>query len=127
MSTLLQVKDLQVHFKTIAGTVHAVNGITFDLEKGQTLGIVGESGCGKSVSVLSIMGLIPEPPGKIANGEVIFREKNLLEMDKSEIRKIRGKEIAMVFQDPMTSMNPVLTIGRQMTEAQILHLGFSKE
>ncbi len=127
MSTLLQVKDLQVHFQTIEGTVHAVNGISFDLDTGQTLGIVGESGCGKSVSVLSIMGLIPEPPGKIANGEVIYREEDLLKMEKSEIREIRGKEIAMVFQDPMTSMNPVLTIGRQLTEAQILHLGFSKE
>jgi len=127
MSALLQIKDLQVQFQTIEGTVHAVNGISYDLDKGQTLGIVGESGCGKSVSVLSVMGLIPEPPGEITKGEVIYRGKDLLKMDKKEIRKIRGKEIAMVFQDPMTSLNPVLTIGRQLSEAQILHLKISKE
>ncbi len=127
MECLLQIKDLRVHFQTLEGTVHAVNGISYNLDPGETLGIVGESGCGKSVSVLSVMGLIPEPPGKIAGGEVLYRNKNLLKMNKSEIQNIRGKEIAMVFQDPMTSLNPVLTIGRQLTEAQIIHLGMTSD
>lgn len=127
MESLLQIKDLQVQFQTLEGTVHAVNGISYDLDTGQTLGIVGESGCGKSVSVLTVMGLIPEPPGKIAGGEVLYSNQDLLKMDKSEIQNIRGKEIAMVFQDPMTSLNPVLTIGRQLTEAQILHLGMTED
>ncbi|MGD8457746.1 MAG: ABC transporter ATP-binding protein [Anaerolineales bacterium] len=127
MNPLLQIKDLQVQFKTIEGTVHAVNGISYDLDTGQTLGIVGESGCGKSVSVLTIMRLIDEPPGKIAGGEVNYRDQDLLKMDKVDIQCIRGKDIAMVFQDPMTSLNPVLTIGRQLIEAQILHLGITKE
>lgn len=127
METLLQIKDLRVQFQTLEGTVHAVNGITYDLDTGQTLGIVGESGCGKSVSVLTVMGLIPEPPGKVAGGEVFYRNEDLLKMDKLEIQAIRGKEIAMVFQDPMTSLNPVLTIGRQLTEAQILHLGMTAD
>lgn len=127
MECLLQIKDLRVQFQTLEGTVHAVNGISYDLDVGETLGIVGESGCGKSVSVLTVMGLIPEPPGKIAGGEVLYRNQDLLKMNKSEIRNIRGKEIAMVFQDPMTSLNPVLTIGRQLTEAQILHLGMTAD
>ena len=127
MNPLLQIKDLQVQFQTIEGTVHAVNGISYDLDTGQTLGIVGESGCGKSVSVLTVMGLIPEPPGKVAGGEVIYRDVDILKMDKQDIRNIRGKEIAMVFQDPMTSLNPVLTMGRQLNEAQVLHLGITHE
>jgi oligopeptide transport system ATP-binding protein len=127
MDPLLQVRDLEVQFQTIEGTVHAVNGISYDLDWGQTLGIVGESGCGKSVSVLSVMQLIPEPPGKIAGGEVIYRNEDLLKMEKNDIRKIRGTDISMVFQDPMTSLNPVLTIGRQLNEAQIVHMGITRE
>jgi oligopeptide transport system ATP-binding protein len=127
MNPLLQIKDLQVQFHTIEGTVHAVNGISYNLDTGQTLGIVGESGCGKSVSVLTVMKLIPEPPGKVAGGEVIYRGQDLLKLDDGEIQCIRGKDIAMVFQDPMTSLNPVLTIGRQLTEAQVLHLGITRE
>lgn len=127
MYPLLQVRDLEVQFQTIAGTVHAVNGISYDLNSGETLGIVGESGCGKSVSVLSVMQLIPEPPGKIAGGEVIYRNEDLLKMENNDIQNIRGKDIAMVFQDPMTSLNPVLTIGRQLNEAQVVHLGITRE
>jgi oligopeptide transport system ATP-binding protein len=127
MYPLLQVRDLEVQFQTIAGTVHAVNGISYDLDSGETLGIVGESGCGKSVSVLSVMQLIPEPPGKIAGGEVIYRNEDLLKMENNDIQNIRGKDIAMVFQDPMTSLNPVLTIGRQLNEAQVVHLGITRE
>lgn len=127
MDPLLQVRDLEVQFQTIEGTVHAVNGISYDLDWGQTLGIVGESGCGKSVSVLSVMQLIPEPPGKIAGGEVIYRNEDLLKMEKNDIRNIRGTDISMVFQDPMTSLNPVLTIRRQLNEAQVVHMGITRE
>lgn len=127
MDPLLQVRDLEVQFQTIAGTVHAVNGISYDLDRGETLGIVGESGCGKSVSVLSVMQLIPEPPGKIAGGEVIYRNEDLLKMEKNDIQNIRGRDISMVFQDPMTSLNPVLTIERQLNEAQVVHLGITRE
>jgi oligopeptide transport system ATP-binding protein len=104
-----------------------VNGITYTLEEGGTLGIVGESGCGKSVSVLSIMRLIPDPPGKVVGGEVLFEGRDLLKMDPDEIRRIRGNKIAMIFQDPMTSLNPVLTIGRQVSESLELHLGMDKK
>jgi oligopeptide transport system ATP-binding protein len=127
MDPLLQVRDLEVQFQTIEGTVHAVNGISYDLDRGETLGIVGESGCGKSVSVLSVMQLIPEPPGKIAGGEVIYRNQDLLKMEKNDIQNIRGTDISMVFQDPMTSLNPVLTIGRQLNEAQVVHLSITRE
>lgn len=123
---LLEVKGLKTRFFTEDGVVHAVNGISYELDEGRTLGIVGESGCGKSVSVLSIMRLIPEPPGKIVGGEVLYEGRDLLKMDTDEIRRVRGKEIAMVFQDPMTSLNPVLTIGRQIDEALELHLGMDK-
>jgi oligopeptide transport system ATP-binding protein len=123
---LLEVKGLKTRFFTEDGVVHAVNGISYELDEGNTLGIVGESGCGKSVSVLSIMRLIPEPPGKIVGGEVLYEGRDLLKMDADEIRRVRGKEIAMVFQDPMTSLNPVLTIGRQIDEALELHLGMDK-
>jgi oligopeptide transport system ATP-binding protein len=124
---LLEVRDLAVRFHTLDGTVHAVNGISYTLERGEMLGIVGESGCGKSVSVLSLMGLIPQPPGKIVAGEVLFQGQDLLKLGEEEIQHIRGKDIAMVFQDPMTSFNPVLTIGRQVGEAQRIHLGLSWE
>ncbi len=127
MAALLEVKSLKTQFQTREGVVFAVNGITYSLGEGETLGIVGESGCGKSVSVLSLLRLIPEPPGKIAGGQAVFQDKDLLKMSPEEIRHVRGAQIAMVFQDPMTSLNPVLTIGRQLTEALELHLGMSKQ
>ena len=126
MSTLLEVKNLETRFYTQDGVVQAVNGITYSLDEGETLGIVGESGCGKSVSVLSVMRLIPSPPGKITNGEVLFEGNDLIKMDMEEIRHVRGNKIAMIFQDPMTSLNPVLTIGRQVSEALELHMGMDK-
>jgi oligopeptide transport system ATP-binding protein len=122
---LLDVRDLTVRFHTLEGIVHAVNGISYTLNYGEMLGIVGESGCGKSVSVLSVMGLIPQPPGEIAAGQVLFHGQDLLKLGEEELRHIRGKDIAMVFQDPMTSFNPVLTIGRQVGEAPHIHLGTS--
>lgn len=125
-TALLEVKNLETRFYTQDGVVQAVNGISYSLKEGETLGLVGESGCGKSVSVLSLMRLIPEPPGKITGGEVIFEGRDLLKMDKDEIRHVRGNKIAMIFQDPMTSLNPVLTIGRQVTEALELHMGMDK-
>jgi len=121
VDALLEVKNLKVQFNTLEGVVHAVNNVSFVVEEGKTLGIVGESGCGKSVTVLSIMRLIAEPPGKIANGEIIFEGKDLLKLDKSSMQELRGQKIAMVFQDPMTSLNPVLTIGKQISEALIVH------
>lgn len=122
MGVLLEVKDLRTYFFTQEGVVKAVDGISYELNEGETLGIVGESGCGKSVHALSIMRLIPWPPGKIMSGEVIFDGEDLLKLDDDEMRRIRGKQIAMVFQEPMTSLNPVLTIERQLTEALELHL-----
>jgi oligopeptide transport system ATP-binding protein len=119
---LLEVKDLHTYFFTDDGVVKAVNGVSFDLKQGETLGLVGESGCGKSVSALSLLRLIPSPPGKIVGGEVLFEGEDLLKVDEDEIRHIRGNKIAMVFQEPMTSLNPVLTIGRQLTEALELHM-----
>jgi len=127
VEALLEVYDLKVQFSTLEGTVSAVNGVSFDVEKGKTLGIVGESGCGKSVTVLSVMRLIAEPPGKILQGGVNYKGNDLLKLNDADIQKIRGAEIAMVFQDPMTSLNPVLTIGRQISESQILHLGYDKK
>jgi len=126
MTPLLQIKDLRTQFFTPDGVVNAVNGISFDLEEGETLGVVGESGCGKSVSVLSVMRLIPQPPGRIVGGEVWFQGRDLLKLSEEEIRQVRGNKIAMVFQDPMTSLNPVLTIGRQISEALVLHLGMDE-
>ncbi len=125
MAVLMEVKDLVTKFYTQEGTVNAVNGVSYKLEEGETLGVVGESGSGKSVHALSIMGLIPSPPGKVENGEVIFRGRDLLKLSKEEMRLVRGAEIAMIFQDPMTSLNPVLTIGSQITEALKLHMGMS--
>ena len=127
MATLLDVKDLRTEFHTQDGVVHAVNGVTFSVDEGETLGLVGESGCGKSVSMRSVMRLIPMPPGKIASGQVMFQGRDLLKVDDEEIRSVRGNKIAMVFQDPMTSLNPVLTIGTQIGEALELHLGMTKE
>src|SRR5919199_1597748 len=123
MDPLLEVRDLRTEFVTQEGVVHAVNGISYTLREGEALGIVGESGCGKSVGALSVMRLIPTPPGRIAGGEVIFNGRDLLKLRDEEMRRIRGNDIAMVFQDPMTSLNPVLTIGRQIGEALELHKG----
>ncbi len=127
MAPILQVRNLQTRFKTYDGWVHAVNGVSFDLSEGETLGVVGESGCGKSVTMLSLMGLIPQPPGQIAGGEALFGGTDLLKKTDEELRHIRGHQIAMIFQDPMTSLNPVLTIGRQLTEAMVEHLGMTAE
>jgi oligopeptide transport system ATP-binding protein len=127
VTPLLEVRDLTVRFYILDGVVHAVNGISYTLGEGQTLGIVGESGCGKSVSALSVMGLIPQPPGKIIAGQILHRGQNLLALSEEEVEQIRGKEIAMVFQDPMTSLNPVLTIGRQIGETLVVHLGIGWE
>ncbi|WRH65479.1 MAG: ABC transporter ATP-binding protein [Planktothrix sp. GU0601_MAG3] len=127
MIPLLEVKNLAIQFFTLDGVVHAVNGISYQVYPGETLGIVGESGSGKSISVLSILGLIPSPPGKITQGEILFEGKNLIKFNPQQLQKIRGREIAMVFQDPMTSLNPVLTIGKQLTEALQIHLKLTSE
>jgi len=119
---LLQVNNLRTWFYTPDGIVKAVNGVSYNLNEGESLGLVGESGCGKSVSAMSIMRLIPTPPGKIAEGEVIFGGRDLLKLSEDEMRRVRGNDIAMIFQDPMTSLNPVLTVGRQISEAVELHL-----
>lgn len=124
---VLQVKNLQTYFKTDDGIVKAVDGVSFDLYHGQTLGIVGESGCGKSVTNLSLMQLIPSPPGKIVGGEVLFNDKDILKLTLAEMRGIRGNSISMIFQDPMTSLNPFLKISTQMMETIILHQGLSKK
>ena len=127
MEKLLEVKNLTTRFYTQDGVVKAVNGISYTLEEGETLGIVGESGCGKSQSMFSIMRLIKSPPGKIEAGEVLFKGKDLLKLSEKEMQKVRGNEIAMIYQDPMQSLNPVLTIGRQMCESLRVHLGMTKE
>src|SRR5574341_1353106 len=124
---ILQVRDLTTRFYTDDGTVYAVNGISYDLHEGETLGIVGVSGCGKSVHALSIMGLIPNPPGEVVDGTATFQNQDLLSLSPEEMRAIRGSRIAMIFQDPMTSLNPVLTIGLQITEALTLHLGMTQQ
>ncbi len=124
--TILSVSDLRTYFQTDDGIVKAVDGITFELKKGETLGIVGESGSGKSVTNLSIIRLIPEPPGKIVAGEIIFDGRNIMNLSTEEVRKIRGKRIAMIFQDPMTSLNPFLKISRQLGEITELHLGHNR-
>ncbi len=126
MSRLLEVKGLETRFFTQDGVVQAVNGISYGLDEGETLAIVGESGCGKSVGVMSLLRLIPQPPGKITNGEVWFDGKDLLKLSDDEIRQVRGNRIAMIFQDPMTSLNPVLTIGFQVAEALMLHMGMDR-
>ena len=123
---LLDVKGLETEFKTPDGIIHAVNGVSFSLEEGETLGLVGESGCGKSVTMLSVLRLIAMPPGRIVAGEAFFRGQDLLKMSQEDIRHVRGAQIAMVFQDPMTSLNPVLTIGVQMEEPLRLHLGMNR-
>jgi len=124
---LLDIKGLETQFKTPDGIVRAVNGVSFGLQEGETLGVVGESGCGKSVTMLSVLGLIPIPPGKVVAGEALFFGQDLLKMSNDEIRHVRGAQIAMIFQDPMTSLNPVLTIGLQLQEPLTLHLGMTRQ
>ncbi|GAB4573043.1 MAG: ABC transporter ATP-binding protein [Anaerolineae bacterium] len=127
MTILMEVKNLKTRFHTQEGTVYAVNGVSYTLNEGETLGVVGESGCGKSVHALSIMGLIPQPPGEVTADLINFRGRDLTKLSSEEMRLLRGSEIAMVFQDPMTSLNPVLTIGHQITEALKLHLGMDNQ
>ena len=122
MATLLQVRNLTTQFFTSSGIVRAVDNVSFDVDEGETVAVVGESGCGKSVSALSILRLVPWPPGKIVGGSINFRGQNLLEMNDADIRRVRGREISMVFQEPMTSLNPVLSIGLQLTETMQHHL-----
>ena len=126
MTRLLDVKNLQTRFHTPEGTVHAVNGISFHVDEGETLAVVGESGCGKSVSMLTTLRLIPIPPGEIASGSVVFLGQDLLSLSETEMERIRGKRISMVFQEPMTSLNPVLTVGRQLTESIRVHMGIDQ-
>ena len=121
MPPLLEVKDLQTYFFIDNATVKAVDGVSYDLNEGETLGLVGESGCGKSVSALSMLRLIPNPPGEIIGGEILFEGRDLLQLSDEEIRGVRGNRIAMIFQEPMTSLNPVLTIGRQVAEPMEVH------
>jgi peptide/nickel transport system ATP-binding protein/oligopeptide transport system ATP-binding protein len=126
-NVLLDVQDLTVRFHTQEGIVYAVNGVTYQLHEGETLGIVGESGSGKSVHALAMMGLVPRPPGRIEAGKVLFEGRDLLQLTDDQMRLVRGKEVAMIFQDPMTSLNPVLTVGTQITEALRLHLGMNRD
>ena len=127
MENLLEIENLSVHFHTPEGVARAVDGVSFDLARGETLGLVGESGCGKSVTSLSILGLIPSPPGKIKSDRILFEGRNLLDLDGEEIRQVRGQEISMIFQEPMTSLNPVLPIGRQVAEPFMVHKGVTKK
>jgi len=127
MSTrLLEIENLSVHFHIPEGVARAVDGISFHLAAGETIGLVGESGCGKSVTALSILGLIPSPPGRIESGKIMFSHQNLLDLDFESLRKIRGRKISMIFQEPMTSLNPVLPVGRQVAEPLMIHQGLSK-
>jgi oligopeptide transport system ATP-binding protein len=126
MAELLNIQGLETQFKTRGGIVHAVNGVSFQLKEGETLGIVGESGCGKSVSMMSVLRLIPTPPGRVVAGKALYQGTDLLKMSNKQIRQIRGLKIGMVFQDPMTSFNPVLTIGRQVAEPMEIHFGLNR-
>ncbi len=121
MTSLLEIQDLKTHFFTDAGELPSVDGISFHIEQGETVGVVGESGCGKSVTAMSILRLIPQPPGKIVGGKILFKGQNLVEMSNQDMRQIRGNDIAMIFQEPMTSLNPVYTVGNQIVEAITLH------
>src|SRR5919108_1504102 len=127
MGALLEVKNLRTTFLTSAGVVRAVDGVSWDVQEGETVALVGESGCGKSVSALSIMRLVAEPAGRIVGGQILFKGRDLLALSEEEMRHVRGREIGMGFQEPMTSLNPVLTIGRQLTEGLEIHLGLSTE
>src|SRR4249920_4044354 len=127
MSALLEVKDLGTWFYTRQGIVKAVDGVDFQVASGETLAIVGESGCGKSMTALSLMRLIPDPPGRIVSGTVKLGGRDLLKLSHEEMRKVRGNEISMIFQEPMTSLNPVFTVGNQIGEAIRLHQGLDKQ
>jgi oligopeptide/dipeptide ABC transporter ATP-binding protein len=127
MATLLEVRDLKTSFYTFEGVVKAVDGITYEVNEGETLGLVGESGCGKSVSALSIMRLIPDPPGRITGGEILFEGEDILKIAMDDMRRIRGAKMSMVFQEPMTSLNPVLTVEKQLSETLQLHKGMNKD
>jgi oligopeptide/dipeptide ABC transporter ATP-binding protein len=124
---LLDIRGLRTQFFTDDGLARAVDGVSYSLERGETVGVVGESGCGKSVTALSVLRLIPDPPGKIVDGEIIFEGTDLLGLSSAEMRRIRGNDISMIFQEPMTSLNPVFTIGNQITEAVRLHQGLNKK
>ena len=126
-STLLEIKDLKTYFFTYEGVARAVDGVSYQLAKGEPLGVVGESGCGKSVTALSVLRLIPVPPGKVVGGEILFKGQNLLRLPEDEMRKIRGNRISMIFQEPMTSLNPVFTVGNQIQETFKLHQGLSNK
>ena len=126
MTKLLEIDNLQTHFFTSAGVVKAVDGITYDVAPGETVAVVGESGCGKSVSAMSILRLIPNPPGRVVGGSIRFDNKDLLALTDSEMRNVRGRDIGMIFQEPMTSLNPVLSIERQLTETLEHHLGMTR-
>ncbi|MBO1114825.1 ABC transporter ATP-binding protein [Bordetella petrii] len=123
---LLEVDNLSTYFDTVAGTVRSVDGVSYRVEAGRTLGVVGESGCGKSVTALSILRLVPTPPGRYAGGQVRYRGANLLDLTEKQMRRIRGNRISMIFQEPMTSLNPVLTVGRQIAETVMVHQGASR-
>ncbi|MFJ7645936.1 ABC transporter ATP-binding protein [Lysinibacillus sp. NPDC097279] len=125
--TVLEVKNLQTYFYSSEGVAKAVDGVSFTLHKGETLGIVGESGCGKSMTSLSLLRLVPSPPGKIINGEILLNNTDLMKLSEEELRKIRGNKISMIFQEPMTSLNPVLTVGEQIAETIRLHQGLSRK
>jgi peptide/nickel transport system ATP-binding protein len=127
MGMLLEIKNLSTHFNTEHGVIKAVDGVNLAIDEGDTLGVVGESGCGKTVLALSIMRLIPSPPGKIVSGSILFNGADLLKLDSEKMRKVRGKDISMVFQEPMTSLNPVLRIGDQITEIIRLHMGLGRK
>lgn len=126
MGTLLSIKDLKTHFFSAGRVIRALDGVSFDIEEGESFGLVGETGCGKSVTALSILRLISFPPGKIVEGEIHFRGRNLLKLPEEAMRSVRGKEISMIFQEPMTSLNPVFRIGEQMREVIMLHQGLDK-
>jgi len=123
VATLLDVQSLQTQFSTSGGVVRAVDGVSWDVQEGETVALVGESGCGKSVSALSVMRLVSAPAGRIVGGRILFKGRDLLTLSEEEMRRVRGREIAMIFQEPMTSLNPVLTVGRQLTEGLEIHLG----
>src|SRR5437867_13298588 len=122
---LLAVRDLKTYFFTAAGTVRAVDGVSYDVRAGETVALVGESGCGKSVSALSVMRLVAAPAGRIVGGQIVFKGRDLLQLSDEDMRAVRGREIGMIFQEPMTSLNPVLTVGRQLTEPTEIHFGMT--
>jgi oligopeptide/dipeptide ABC transporter ATP-binding protein len=126
-SPLLGVQDLKVRFHMRDGVIRAVNGVSLQLKRGETLGVVGESGCGKSVMALTVMGLIPRPPGRVESGAIYLEQRNLLQLSERQMRRVRGNEISIIFQEPMTSLNPVMTVGRQISELLTLHQGLSKK